>query len=295
VAKRPEKPKRRAYDDEFEYFPPSRPIRAKDGIQSRSQRGAFASNWWAKRWLAVLESYGIDSRLQRGRSYARGGQVLSVDISPGMVKARVQGSRPTPYRVEIHVKMLSDTEWTHALDAIGTQAIFAAQLLDGVMPQDVETAFETARVPLFPKTARELETSCSCPDAANPCKHIAAVYYLLGEQFDIDPFLIFALRGRTQPQIMEAMRQRRASAAQTEGEVDLEARSVITPLDADLSQFWGNEGFTWAAPGFGTPPVNAAVLRRLGVPPGEMGKGLDTLYRAMSMYTLAKMFGGDDV
>src|SRR3972149_6918347 len=88
------------YDDfSYGYFPPSRPIKVEGGIQSRSQRGAFADNWWAKRWLAVLESYGIGSRLQRGRSYARSGQVLDIDVEPGQVKARVQGSRPKPYDV----------------------------------------------------------------------------------------------------------------------------------------------------------------------------------------------------
>jgi hypothetical protein len=148
MAKRKSKP-RREYDDyEYGYFPPSRPIKPKDGIQSRSQRGAFAANWWAKRWLAVLESYGIGSRLQRGRSYARGGQVLNIDVESGMVKARVQGSRPKPYNVEIEIKLLSDAEWERVLDAISGQAIFAAQLLDGTMPQGIETALNRLNIPV---------------------------------------------------------------------------------------------------------------------------------------------------
>jgi len=184
------------YDDyDYGYFPAARPIKVEGGIQSRSQRGAFAANWWAKRWLSVLDSYGIGSRLQRGRSYARSGQVLNVDVQPGLVKARVQGSRPKPYNVEIQVSALPDKEWERVLDTISEQAIFAAQLLDGTMPQEIETAFEAARVSLFPTSTRDLDTNCSCPDDSNPCKHIAAVYYLLGEQFDHDPFFNFHIAG----------------------------------------------------------------------------------------------------
>ena len=160
----------RSRDDDFDYgyFPPSQPIRVEGGIQSRSQRGAFAANWWAKRWLAVLESYGIGSRLQRGRSYARSGQVLNIDVQPGLVKARVQGSRPKPYTVKIQVSALPDAEWGRVLDTISGQAIFAAQLLDSEMPQEIETAFEAAGVSLFPAKTRDVLTECSCPDYSNP-------------------------------------------------------------------------------------------------------------------------------
>src|SRR5512145_849406 len=156
--------------DDYGYFPPSRPIKVEGGIQSRSQRGAFATNWWAKRWLAVLESYGIGSRLQRGRSYARGGQVLNIEVQPGRVTARVQGSRPKPYEVEIQVNTLPDAEWERVLDTISQQAIFAAQLLNGEMPPEIETAFEAAGIALFPAKLRDILTECSCPDYSNPCK-----------------------------------------------------------------------------------------------------------------------------
>lgn len=84
------------------------------------------------------------------------------------------------------------------------------------MPQKIETVFEPTRIPLFPKTARNLSTGCSCPDPANPCKHTAAVFYLLGEQFDTNPFLIFTLRGRTREQVIEGLRHRYAAAVQME-------------------------------------------------------------------------------
>lgn len=285
------------YDDyDYGYFPPSHPIRVEGGIQSRNQRGAFASNWWAKRWLSVLDRYGIGSRLQRGRSYARSGQVLNIDVQPGLVTARVQGSRLKPYAVKIQVRALPDKEWERVLDTISEQAIFAAQLLDGTMPQEIETAFEAAGVSLFPTNTRDLVTDCSCPDDSNPCKHIAAVYYLLGEQFDHDPFLIFTLRGRTREQAIEALRKRRAASVSETREEDASIETVVPALllNDQIADFWGSETFNWTAPQFTTPTVENAVLRRLGSPPGDLKKPLESLYRAMTVFVQTKISGKDE-
>lgn len=291
MAKRKSKP-RYDYDDfSYGYFTPSQPIRVEGGIQSRSQRGAFAANWWAKRWLSVLESYGIGSRLQRGRSYARSGQVLNIDVQPGLVQARVQGSRPKPYTVEIQVSALPDGEWEHVLDTISQQAIFAAQLLDGAMPQEIETAFEEAGLALFPAKPQDVVTECSCPDYSNPCKHIAAVYYLLGEQFDHDPFLIFTLRGRTREQVIEALRQRRAAATGAPGEDEV-SNAIAPPapsLNDQIADFWGNDSFAWVPPQIVAPEVNSVVLRRLGSPSGNLKQPLETLYQAMTVYVQTKI------
>src|SRR6266699_5707732 len=198
-----------------DYYKPQ-PIRVKDGIKTKSERGAIGETWWSKRWIGVLESFNMGARLTRGRSYARQGQVLSIDVEPGQVKAKVQGSRPRPYNVEIHLKPLSDQDWDKVTDAMADQAIFAAKLLAGEIPTNIEEAFSVVQLSLFPTAARELETDCSCPDWANPCKHIAAVYYLLAEHFDEDPFLIFKLRGRTKEQIIEVLRHKRAASLPAE-------------------------------------------------------------------------------
>ncbi len=173
------------------YFEPSRPLRAEGGIKAQSQRGEFGASWWAKRWIKVLEGFNIGGRLARGRSYARSGQVLSIAIAEGRVTAKVQGSRPTPYDVTIQVKTLSPSEWSKVLDALGRQALFAAKLLAGEMPQDIEPLLGTGRKLALPRGRRQTWTRYSCPDDSNPCKHIAAAYYLLGEEFDRDPFRIF--------------------------------------------------------------------------------------------------------
>jgi uncharacterized Zn finger protein len=285
------------FDYGYGYFPPSRPIRVEGGIQSRSQRGAFAANWWAKRWLAVLDSYGIGSRLQRGRSYARSGQVLNIDVQPGLVTAHVQGSRPKPYAVEIQVSALSDAEWERVLDTISGQAIFAAQLLDGVMPHEIETAFEEAGVSLFPLKTRDILTECSCPDYSNPCKHIAAVYYLLGEQFDHDPFLIFTLRGHTREQIIEALRKRRATAVDeaSDSEISIETVPSAPSLNEQIADFWGRDSFDWRPPHMIAPEVDGAMLRRLGSPPSNLKQSLETLYQAMTVHVQTKIIDHDEM
>ncbi len=159
----------RGYDyDNWGYFPPSRPLKAKGGIKAQSQRGEFGSTWWAKRWNAVLESFNIGARLDRGRRYARQGQVLNIKISKGLVVARVQGSRPTPYEVAIQVKPLADAEWKQLADALAQQAIHVAKLLAGEMPQDMEDVFKQAGLSLFPTRLGDLMTKCSCPDSFEP-------------------------------------------------------------------------------------------------------------------------------
>ncbi len=177
--------------------PPSKPIAVEGGLQARSQRGRIGDTWWSQRFITVLETLGIGSRLQRGKRYARTGQVLAMDVTAGQVKASVQGSRAKPYRVFIETGVLTAPEWEVVESVMASSAIFAARLLANEMPEEIEEAFTDSSVSLFPTSADELDSACSCPDWENPCKHIAAVYYLLAESFDADPFLIFAWRGRT--------------------------------------------------------------------------------------------------
>ena len=260
--------------DYWDYFEPSRPIKVEGGIKTRSEHGAIGSTWWSKRWISVLESFNMGARLTRGRSYARQGQVLSIDVQPGQVKAKVQGSRPRPYNVEIHLKPLSDQDWDKVTDAMADQAIFAAKLLAGEMPTNIEEAFSVVQLSLFPTAARELETDCSCPDWANPCKHIAAVYYLLAERFDEDPFLIFKLRGRTKEQIIEILRHKRAASLPAESASPSPDADDSTPADNALSledhldTFWqAGEALDSFTVNPTASRVDKAILKRLGDAP----------------------------
>jgi uncharacterized Zn finger protein len=281
------------YRDIYGFFPTSKPRKA-DGLKAKTQRGAFGESWWGKRWIAVLEGYGIGSRLQRGRSYARGGQVLNLDIQPGKVTAQVQGSMPRPYNVQMQLPLLTDAEWAHVTEGMAAQAIFSAKLLAGEMPNEIEDVFNAAKVSLFPKTAAQLQTRCSCPDAANPCKHIAAVYYLLGEQFDADPFLIFTLRGRTRDQIIAALRALRATLAAEADVLDTSSPqlSATAPLDADLDQFWCSAGdLSTFEPTIQPPAIPYAALKRLGDSPLNTRDALRDLYDTISRAALARARG----
>lgn len=144
----------------------------------------------------------MGSRLQRGRNYARRGQVISLDISPGAVTAQVQGSRARPYRVRIGVDAFDKREWARVENALAENAWYAAALLSGEMPSDIEDVFDSLGLALFPAKARELSMDCSCPDHAVPCKHLAATFYLLAESFDDDPFGILAWRGRERDDLL---------------------------------------------------------------------------------------------
>ena len=246
------------------YYKPKPRIKAKGGIKSQSKRGSFGESWWAKRWIATLESFNIGARLTRGRSYARSGQVLSIDISKGEIKSKVQGSRPKPYDIKIKVKTLSDADWKKLAGALSTQAIFAAKLLAGEMPQEIEQAFKDAGLSLFPEKLRDLETNCSCPDWSNPCKHIAAAYYLLGEEFDRDPFLIFKLRGATREEFTKLLGATGVAKAKVEADKPVVARPP-EPLQTDAGSFW--TGGKLPDDFFGEvrlPPVSAALPKRLG-------------------------------
>ncbi len=265
------KRRRSYYDNYWPRYEPTRPFEVEDGIKAKSKRGKFVKSWWANLWIKALTPLMDSARLSRGRSYARRGQVIDINIAPGHVTSRVQGSRRTPYKVSIQLKPLSDGQWDKVLDALAEQAIYAAQLLNGEMPPDVEEVFQAVKVPLFPVSRGDLKTDCSCPDWANPCKHIAAVYYLLGERFDEDPFLLFELRGRSQVEIAAALRDRRAAEVVGAEETaytghPIEAIHVPT-LEACLDRYWvmGADVEDMAFD-IAYPAVEMALLKRLGVP-----------------------------
>lgn len=269
------------FDDYGRFFPPSRPRAAKGGIKAQSQRGAFGESWWARRWIRVLEGFDLGARLRRGRSYARSGQVLDVVIDKGVVRSSVQGSRPRPYAVTLEVKALSAAAWKKLARALTAEARFTAKLLAGEMPEDVEKAFEAAGLSLFPERRQDLATECSCPDWSNPCKHIAAVYYLLGEEFDRDPFLIFKLRGMAREDLVGLLGTAGARRpGRTEPHPEAANPAPPQPLRANPSAFW--ECGPLPADPFGdvqVPAEPAVLLKRLAAFP--FWRGSATLATAL--------------
>ncbi len=258
-------------------------------------RKQFGKTWWTRRWLEILEQFGWANRLQRGRSYARAGRVLDVDISPGHVRAQVQGRRVRPYTVEISLAVLDDGQWERVMDAMTARAVFMAKLLAGEMPKNIEEAFEAAGVHLFPSSDEEIDMTCSCPDWAVPCKHIAAVFYVLGEMFDYDPFLIFFLRGRAKDEVIEALRERYTSE-DLSAEKREESRGMT--LEESIANFWGQpDALRDLTPRADAPPLPDMMLRRLGDFPDravaqDVRETLSLAYARVSQEALARFQNG---
>jgi len=163
----------------------------------------FSRTWWGRRFIAALEQFTDPARLGRGRSYASGGRILDYHIADGTVTARVRGSinpyfgvyKEPIYRTSITLKPIAAANWTKVIAHLASRADLVTKLLMNEMPDTLEVAFTGLGLHLLPHSQRDFANTCSCPDYANPCKHIAGVYYLLASALDHDPFLMFELRG----------------------------------------------------------------------------------------------------
>jgi uncharacterized Zn finger protein len=265
---------------------PSGPLPVEGGLKARSQRGAIGRSWWSARFVEVLESIGVGGRLGRGKAYARSGQVISLETAAGSVLAEVQGSRPRPYRVRIGLPTYGKSDWALVEQAMADSAWYAAKLLAGEMPADIEDVFTSVGLTLFPASVRDLTLDCACPDREVPCKHLAAVFYLLAESFDADPFAMLALRGRDRETLLENIRARRGGAAP-----DSDVPGAVPPVDgvpalADcLDDYFRPAAGLPGMPSIPTPPD--AVLDQLpGVELTVGGRPLDELLRPV-YYALA--------
>jgi uncharacterized Zn finger protein len=277
----------------FGYVDYQPPIRVAGGLRARSQRGDIAKTWWSRRFLDALESYyGSEaSRLARGRAYARAGQVIGIELSPGTVEASVQGSRPKPYAVRITDRELDDVQWTRAETAMAARAVFLARLLAGEMPDEIEEAFDAAKVGLFPARRGDLKTTCTCPDAANPCKHIAAVFYLLAESFDENPFLIFEWRGRPRERLVAELRalrpsSRAGSALGAETADRARRRALEAGASAGAADWRLLGGFWDGGPGWAEVPIEA---RPTGPPDALLREADDEVVRVLGDATMADL------
>jgi uncharacterized Zn finger protein len=264
----------------------ARPIRVEGGLVARSERGAIGSTWWSKRFIAVLESLSLGGRLSRGRTYARKGQVLELDVRPGAVTSTVQGSRPEPYAVRIRFAPLPDSAWQAVERALGEQALYRARLLAGELPGELEQLFAEVGAPLFPRESRELVMRCSCPDIAVPCKHLAATFYLLAERFDDDPFELLLWRGRSRADLLADLGADAEAHGADAGE-PVSAARVLTDLPAldvaaALDRFWLPPVPLPARPPTLDAPVDL-LLRQLPGPPPALG-GEDTLDALSDVY-----------
>ncbi|MGV9374338.1 SWIM zinc finger family protein [Nonomuraea sp. NPDC003707] len=250
-----------------DWFQATRPIKVEGGIRARTQRGTIGSTWWSRRFIDILERVCDKGRLSRGRSYARQGQVLSIDLSPGEVRAAVQGSRREPYAIVVRIEAYDERRWAVIEEAIAEQAVHRAKLLAGEMPPEIEELFAALGIDLFP---RDLDMDCSCPDWGFPCKHLSAVLYLLAESFDDDPFLVLAWRGRTREQLLGSL---------AEDAPRLEVRDV--PFADRLADFYA-PGATAHRPERRPAAAAPDLLLRVFPPPADLARALTPAYRRLA-------------
>jgi uncharacterized Zn finger protein len=175
----------------------------------------FSRTWWGKVFIEALESFTDSGRLQRGRSYANGGKVKSFEIDGNQITAKVRGSinpyfgvykEPT-YNISLEITPIAKSKWNLVVDKLSSKASIISRLLLNEVPENIEDSFTELGLNLLPHSRKDFKTKCSCPDYANPCKHIAGVYYLVAAQLDENPFLLFELRGLSKSQLQKKLAQ----------------------------------------------------------------------------------------
>lgn len=277
---------------------------------SSPQTSTTSSQWWADQWLELINQYRFKKRLERGWKYAREGHVLSIRFEGQQAIAIVQGTDPKPYKVSLGLDPLSDEDWAYVIDQLSQRAIFPAKLLAGEMPPNIEDVFAASGLRLFPFNLSEVRSRCSCPDKANPCKHVSAIYYLLGDRFREDPFVIFQLRGRTRSQILAALQEKRLSSeANAVGDSAAVVQDNLTPLTPiNLDRYWRYDAPLDSALVVIAPPTEANTpldilgtfpLPALGTCPPEqlalqqqtIEQGLRTVYQQIAQYAFLKGMG----
>ena len=242
--------------------------------------------WWVQQWNDLLNSYRFKKRLERARKYAKEGNVLSIEFKGPQVLAQVQGTAPEPYEVSLSIDPFTEEDWNYIVVTMAQEAIYSAQLLAGEMPHNIEKVFTANGLSLFPFTLSDIHSRCSCPDPQNPCKHIGAVYYQLGDRFSEDPFVLFELRGRTKEQILDDLRRLRSTQS---GELEGSESDTPAPLEKqentseiqpptsnlpklqsplDMEHFWQyNEPLDSSLVVIAPSPDNRTVLDVLGAIP----------------------------
>jgi uncharacterized Zn finger protein len=253
--------------------------------------------WWSQRWLELLDSYRFKKRLERARIYARQGNVLSIEFKGAKVLAKVQGSEAEPYKVSLSLDHFSDEQWTFVIETMSQKAIFSAKLLAGEMPQNIEDVFTANGLSLFPFTLADVKSKCSCPDKANPCKHVGAVYYQLGDRFSEDPFVLFQLRGRTKEQIINDLRNLRGHNSDISNPevAEIEQIEPVKQYSINLDSYWNYHEPLESSLVVIVPSTNETVLDFLGsipltseeenipLPPADIVmKYLDSIYKDVS-------------
>lgn len=229
------------------------------GIKSLRRGGGFNKNWWAERWFNIFENFHIGRALTEGKRYAQEGRVSELDVEMGIVTAQVQETPTNSHYVSLEIPLIPENQWEDLKDLLSEHAVYGASLLAGRMPPQIENCFEKVGATLLPENPEKFQTHCSCSESNDPCQHITAVYYLLGEQFDRDPFLMFKLRGADRDRFLSGIQSTRSKT--NEGQPSTHPAT----LPSAPSEYWTDfksERLQYPSPSI--PPRPAELPNRLG-------------------------------
>ena len=268
-----------------------------------------SQEWWVQQWNDLLNSYRFKKRLERARKYAKEGNVLSIEFKGPEVLAQVQGTAPEPYQVSLSIDPFTEEDWNYVVETMAEQAIYSAQLLAGEMPHNIEQVFTANGLSLFPFTLSDIHSRCSCPDPQNPCKHIGAIYYQLGDRFSEDPFVLFQLRGRTKEQILDDLRRRRSTGVAEHPSPEAPQPPIPSPKSPtsnpqsslNIEQFWQyDEPLDSSLVVIAPPPDSRTVLDVLGTIPLASADAqavmqyLKTAYQTVSQQAVMSALNRDE-
>ncbi len=217
-----------------------------------------AKTWWGKTFVAALEGFMEPGRLSRGRSYSGPNRLKTFTLKDGTASATVRGNvnpyfgvykEPT-YKTTVKFKQISQKDWEQAIAQMGSKASFISRLLLNEIPENIEDCFQPLGLSLLPKGRKDCESSCSCPDWGDPCKHVAGVYYKVAQILDQDPFLLFELRGLSREALQAELSKSSlglALSAEMDSQVSLPGpstsrytrpRTKPLPKNVTLREFW---------------------------------------------------------
>ncbi|TXK28255.1 DEAD/DEAH box helicase [Pontibacter qinzhouensis] len=178
----------------------------------------YGKTFWGKEWLNALKNIDYGNRLPRGSSYATKGAVKSIDIQSNQIVAQVQGSRPRPYKINITVPAFTDGQKEDLTELLASNPAWLAGLLNRQLPPELLEQVKNQYIDIFPREWSDFEMKCSCPDWAVPCKHLAAVVYIIANEIDLNPMLVLQLHGYD------------AAAALKDRQVDI-SQSLTEPVE----------------------------------------------------------------
>ncbi len=281
--------------------PASKPRRVRHGLRLRRKEGAVAESWVSLAWFARLQELADAKQREEGLVYARTGQTTKLSVEDSGIRATVVGRQPGAYIVRIKVRQFSSELWDRVLAIMGNQALYAAKLLAGQLPPSVEQVFAEVQETLVPALS-DFEMSCTCDVNDACCKHIVCVGALIAEQLDGDPFLLFTLRGLDGESFLERLQRQRAMDQKQGRPVPaythsppVGASATTEPLLADVESFWtAGRDLAEIRAEPGPPPVEHALLRRLGPAPFQGSRFpfvglLATCYDTASKHALDKL------